>query len=64
MFAHRNIFFSLIKFFHFDNNSIFISMARNSFKLIIINLNDNNYDESVNTTFEIRDEIVFIYRFY
>ena len=64
MFAHRNIFFSLTKFFRFDNNSIFISMIRNSFKLTIINLNDNNHDENVNTIFEIQNKIIFIHYFY
>ena len=64
MFAHRNIFSSSTKSFHFDNNLIFISMIYNSFKLTIINLNDNNYNENVNTIFETRDEIIFIHRFY
>ena len=63
-FAHRSIFSLSTKFLYFDNNSIFISMIRNSFKLTIINLNDNNHDENVNTIFKTRDEIIFIYRFY
>ena len=39
-------------------------MIHNLIKLIIINLNDNNHNESVNTNFEISDKIIFIHRSY